>query len=322
MKALAQVLRALPQFDDPNLIVGPHSVDDAGVYRLSETLALVLTVDFFPPVVDDPFDYGGIAAANSLSDCYAKGARPLAALNCVGFPTDELPIDVLTEILRGGAEKVKEAGAVIAGGHTQTDRELKYGLAVVATVHPDVLVTNSNARPGDSLVLTKPLGTGVLTTALQAGKLPEPERKRMVSSMLELNARASEKMLELGAHAATDVTGYGLLGHAATVARESDVTAEIDAKAVRLLPGAREFCEKGFLPAGSHRNREAMEAEMETEGADDVLVDLLCDAQTSGGLLVSLGPAEAEGFCRALPEAHAVGRVVARTGKPVRVKGS
>ncbi len=322
MKALAQVLRALPQFDDPDLIVGPQTADDAGVYRLSAELALVLTVDFFPPVVDDPFDYGRIAAANSLSDCYAKGAAPVAAMNCVGFPTDDLPLEVLAEILRGGAEKVKEAGAVIAGGHTQTDNELKYGLAVVGKIHPDRVVRNSTAIPGDTLVLTKPIGTGVLTTALRAGKLAAPEREPLVSSMLELNVRACEKMIELGAHAATDITGYGLLGHAATLARESRVTVEIDAKAVELLPGAREFCEKGFLPAGSHANREALDAEIEAEGADDILLDLLCDAQTSGGLLVSMAPARAEEFRRGVGGAHAVGRVVSKTDRPVRVRGA
>jgi selenide,water dikinase len=245
---------------DPRVLVGHAGADDAGVYRLSDETALVLTTDFFTPIVDDPFDFGRVAAANSLSDVYAMGGQPLVALNIAGFPEGKVAPEVLGEILRGGAEMAREAGVAIVGGHTVNDAELKYGLAVVGTVHPDRVVTNAGARPGDALVLTKPLGTGALATALKREQLSSDGLARLTSVMTHLNREAAERMLARGVHAATDITGYGLLGHAHEMAEASGVTLQIDAARVPAIEGALEAVAAGHVPGGAHTNREFLAA--------------------------------------------------------------
>lgn len=288
--ALAQVLRLLTLPTSPSLLVGLGVPDDAAVYRLSDELALVQTVDFFPPIVDDPYDYGAIAAANALSDVYAMGARPLLALAIAAFPED-LPPAVSAAILQGGADKVAEAGAVVAGGHTVVDREPKYGLCVTGVVHPAQVTTKGGARPGDVLLLTKPLGTGILTTAHKRGAAGEAELAAAVASMVRLNRRASELAGAAGVHGATDITGFGLLGHAAEVARASGVRLVIRAGRVPLLPGALEHARAGAVPGGLARNRDFLLADgfvRLAAGLDAGLAQLLFDPQTSGGLLLAL----------------------------------
>src|SRR5687767_10143892 len=251
---LSRALAALPSKSDPRLLVGRETFDDAGVFRLSDDVALVQTVDFFAPIVDDPYDFGQIAAANALSDVYAMGGEPLTAMNIVGFPIGQLPLSVLTDILRGGQDKVHEAGAVIVGGHTIVDEELKYGLSVTGRVDPRRMLTNAAARPGDILLLTKPIGTGIVATAAKRGSLGRAEVDTMLDSMRRLNAEASRAAQAVGATCATDVTGFGLLGHASHIARASGVTLRIRAGAVPLLPGAREAWLAGSSTGGAERN--------------------------------------------------------------------
>jgi len=275
------------------VLVGFSTSDDAGIYKLSDDLALVQTVDFFTPIVDDPFDFGRIAAANALSDIYAMGAKPLTALNIAGFPIEEHGPEILTQILEGGAAILREAGVALLGGHTVKDDEPKYGLAVTGTVHPKKIVTNAKARPGDALVLTKPLGTGILAAAL--------------------NAAASLAMLEAGAHAATDVTGFGLLGHAREMARASKVRLRFHASAIPVFALVREMVSIGIAPGGTRTN--ALEHAAFTEFAPEIDGDtrlILSDAQTSGGLLIALAPRNAERLLRAL---HATGVDAARIGE-------
>jgi selenide,water dikinase len=283
-----------------------------------EDLALIQTLDFFTPIVDDPRLFGRIAAANALSDVYAMGGAPLTAMNIVCFPRRSLSLDVLREVLLGGHEIVCEAGALLVGGHSVEDPELKYGLSVTGAVHPERVVTNAGARPGDCLILTKPLGTGVLATAIKGGLAPPETEAEAVRWMTALNKDAAEAMQETGVHACTDITGFGLLGHALEMARASQVMVEIRASRVPLIPGVRDLASMGLLPAGSFANRRFCErAVAVTEGIDPLLVDLLADAQTSGGLLISV-PA---GRCEALHDAlerrgvphHEIGRV-AETG--------
>jgi selenide,water dikinase len=291
MSDLAHVLRHLPPQTDSNILVGNGLADDAAVYRLGDDLALVQTVDFFTPIVDDPYDYGQIAAANSLSDVYAMGAEPMTALNIVGFPVRDLPIEVLGEILRGGADKAAEAGVAILGGHTVDDEEPKYGLAVTGRVHPGRFITAHTARPGDLLVLTKPVGTGVIATALKAGVASEAEVRQAVRWMSTLNRSASRAMLEAGAHAATDLTGYGLLGHLSEMCAASGVAARLESSAVPLLPSALPFARAGYTPGGAATNAEYLRGRVRFEnGSDRALQALLQDPQTSGGLLISLAP--------------------------------
>lgn len=280
-------MRGLPQFDDPNLLVGAERFSDAGVYVVATDLAIVQTVDFFPPLVDDPFVFGQIAAANALSDVYAMGARPKTALNIVGFPDDQLDLGVLNEILRGGAERIVAAGAVIVGGHTVRDAEIKYGLAVTGLINPAQMVTNEGARPGDVLVLTKSLGTGFITTAFKAGRCPEAVLKAACESMTQLNAAGSAAALAVGAHAMTDITGFGLVGHANEVAQASGVTLEIDLNRLPLLPGAVELARRGNRTRASATNRKFAEPMLLIENAaDPILLEFAFDAQTSGGLLI------------------------------------
>lgn len=306
---LSRVLAPLPVAVDPRLLVGRETFDDAGVFRVSDDLALVQTVDFFAPIVDDPYAFGQIAAANALSDVYAMGGTPITALNIVGFPTGKLPLEVLTEILRGGQDKVHEAGALLLGGHSVVDDEVKYGLAVTGRVHPDRLLTNAAARPGDRLVLTKPLGTGVLATALKRGWLSAAQTAALVALMSRLNREASAAALAVGARCATDVTGFGLLGHATHVARASDVTLEIAVAAVPLLDGARELWLRGARPGGAERNEEFVAPLVSWGTVDGVERGLLVDPQTSGGLLVAVPAERVADYLARIPDAVPIGDV-------------
>lgn len=272
----------------PDLLVGTSTSDDAAVYRLTNDLAIVLTVDFFPPIVDDPFTFGEIAAANALSDVYAMGAKPIAALNIVGFPSD-LDMGILTEILKGGASKALEAGIIIAGGHTVADAEPKYGLSVTGLVEPGKEVTNSGAKPGDSLVLTKPIGTGIITTAGKQGTVSKSVHKEAIEIMSSLNRGASEAMVETGANACSDITGFGLMGHLREMVEGSGVSAEIELSKVPVIDGTRDLLCKGIAPGGTSRNLDSLHGS--AEWSDDISESdklLLCDAQTSGGLLISI----------------------------------
>ncbi len=309
--ALATILCGLPRLESEDLIVGIESADDAGVVRITPELAIIHTTDFFPPMVDDPFAFGRVAAVNALSDIYAMGGSPLAGMNLVSFPSGQFEKSTLKEILRGGLSALEEAGAVLAGGHTVEGKELLYGMAVTGTVHPDRIWQNGGALPGDVLVLTKPLGTGVITTAAKA-ELGSPESlSTAIRWMSTLNREAAEVLMELGPHAVTDVTGFGLVGHAAEMAEASGLAVEIDLGTLPLMPGAMEAAGMGLVPAGTGKNRESVSAVLTiAEGADPVLVDLALDPQTSGGLLAAVPPEAAERLIRRLGGAAAVGRAV------------
>lgn len=326
MGATAQVLRELRPFADPNLLVGPEHFSDAGVYRLREDLALVQTTDFFPPLVDDPRTFGRIAAANSLSDVYAMGGRPITALNIVCFPDQELPIEVLSEILAGGAEKVAEAGAVIVGGHSVRDAEVKYGLAVTGVVDPRKLVTNRGAKPGDRLLLAKPLGSGVLTTAAKKELIPPEGLDEAIAVMTQLNAAASAAMLAVGVSAATDITGFGLIGHAFEMAEASGVSLRIAAGAVPLMARTLELAERGCLTRAQRATREYVGDRLEAFGVPETLLGVLCDAQTSGGLLIAVPAERAAALVDALRDggcacAAEIGKVESRGERVVVVEG-
>ncbi len=297
---LAQVLRDLPSIDDPNVLVGTSTADDAGVYRLSDTLALVQTVDFFTPIVDDPYTFGAIAAANALSDVYAMGATPVTALAIAAFPED-LDLGVLHEILRGGSEKAREAGINVIGGHTVKDDEPKYGLSVTGIIHPDRILRNSSAQPGDVLFLTKAIGTGILTTARRSDRIDEATLHEAIASMSTLNRAAAEAMEGCDVHAAIDVTGFGLIGHLLEMIRGAGIGAEIEARAVPLLAHALALAESGVAPGGSRTNlSQALAANVRfDDDVDPALRLLLCDAQTSGGLLVAVAPHDAQRFADA-----------------------
>jgi selenide, water dikinase len=324
MADLAYVLRQLPRPHDANLLVGSNPADDAAVYRLSDDLALVQTVDFFTPVVDDPYTYGRIAAANSLSDVYAMGGRPLTALNIVGFPIKSLPAQVLADILRGGSDMAASADVNIIGGHTVDDEEPKYGLAVTGTVHPDRFVSAHGAQPGDVVLLTKPIGTGVVTTALKAGVAHAAHVTEAVRWMTTLNRAASEAMLAVGAHAATDITGFGLLGHLTDLCAASNVSAVLESGSIPFLPGALEYARLGHIPGGTRSNLEFVRDRVSVaSGVSDVILSLLADAQTSGGLIIALDPIAAEKFVhRAGPDLLAVniGHIAPRAESMVRVR--
>lgn len=284
----------MPTTLNENVLVGFATSDDAGVYKLRDDLALVQTVDFFTPIVDDPFDFGRIAAANALSDIYAMGAKPVTALNIAAFPTETLHLDVLAKILEGGAAICKQANVAIVGGHTIKDSEPKYGLAVTGTVDPRAVVTNANARPGDFLLLTKQLGTGVLATALKRGDIPPSQMQPAVDSMTTLNERASAAMIKHHAHAATDITGFGLLGHANEMAHASNVALNISARAVPLFDGVLELITRDIVPGGTRDNATAHAAFTRFDESIKPAMRLaLSDAQTSGGLLISIAPDDA-----------------------------
>jgi len=304
----------VPLPTDPRILVDASTRDDAAVIRLAPDRALVATVDFFTPIVDSPYDFGRIAAANALSDVYAMGASPLFTLSIVGWPRGTLPLEVLGDVLRGGADVVREAGAFILGGHSVDDPEPKFGMVAIGEVHPERIVTNAGARAGDVLLLTKPIGTGILTTALKRDLLSEAELGEAVAVMTTLNAGAARAMTEAGVHAATDVTGFGLLGHLHTLLAASGVAAEVAARAVPLLPRAREMAERGAIPGGTTRNLDGLaEVVAFDPGVDAVTRLLLADAQTSGGLLIAVPADRRDALLAALQREHApVAAVIGR----------
>jgi selenide,water dikinase len=280
----------LPVIKHPNLLVGYETSDDAGVYKLTNDLALVQTLDFFTPIVNDPYHFGRIAAANSLSDVYAMGGRPLTAMNIVCFPIKDLPKNVLKEILKGGIEKIHEAGALLVGGHSVDDQELKYGLSVTGLIHPDRIVTNRGAHVGDRLILTKPIGMGVIATAIKAKMASKTATNNLIEVASTLNKKASEIMLKYGCHACTDITGFGLGGHLLEMARASKTGFTIYADKISLIPEAREYALTGLIPAGSYAIKHFCEKGVEIDPrVETVLIDLIFDPQTSGGLVISLG---------------------------------
>ena len=292
---LAQVLRNLPQaIPNPNLLVGLDTSDDAGVYRLTDDLAIVQTLDFFTPIVDDPYSFGQVAAANAISDIYAMGGKPLTALNIVAFPIHTLDKQILTDILRGAGDKMAEAGVTLVGGHSIDDKEPKFGLAVTGTVHPDRVRTNAGAKPGDQLILTKPIGVGILTTSVKKDQLSEEEIARVIQVMSTLNKTAAETMDAYEVHACTDVTGFGLLGHASEMAKGSSNGIVIRQSQVPVLPRVRELAENGFVPGGTKNNYAHLEGDV-TFPADMDQIDqwILCDAVTSGGLLIAVAEQDA-----------------------------
>jgi selenide,water dikinase len=296
---------------NPDVLVGLETGDDAAVYRLRPDLALVVSTDFFTPVVDDAYTFGAIAAANALSDIYAMGAQPLMAINLVAFPIKELGPSLLADILRGGLDKVREAGIDILGGHSIDDNEPKYGLAVTGTVHPDRVRRNRGGRPGDRLVLTKPLGTGVITTAIKHQVAPPESAAAAIEGMLRLNRDAADAVATVDVHAMTDVTGFGLLGHLHYMARASGVTARVEAAAVPFLPGAEMLADAGEVPGGTRRNERFLAGHVHwpvhVSAARQVL---LSDAQTSGGLLVAVPATEVERLLEALEERRVTGTVI------------
>ena len=307
---LSEALAPLTRKSDPRILVGHETFDDAGVFRVSDDVAIVQTVDFFAPIVDDPYEFGQVAAANALSDIYAMGGIPLTAMNIAAFPTGQLPLAVLTEILRGGQDKVHEAGAHIIGGHTVVDDEVKYGLSVTGRIDPRAMLTNASARPGDRLVLTKPIGNGILATAIKQGSLDANAAGVVIALMRELNAAASRAALDVGVQCATDVTGFGLLGHASHVARASQVTIQIRASAVPLIPGAADAWRAGARPGGGTRNLEYVLPLVQWGAATDLDRALLTDPQTSGGLLVAVPSHRVAEYLERVPRAVEIGEVL------------
>lgn len=312
------MLRLLPVYHHPNVIVGTETSDDAGVFRLGPDLAIVNTVDFFTPIVDDPYTFGQIAAANALSDVYAMGGDPLTALNIVGFPKGTLDLAILGEILKGGGERALAAGAVVIGGHSIIDPELKYGMAVTGVVHPDRVIRNVGVKDGDVLVLTKPLGTGIVTTALKRRRASRASVRAAVASMVALNGPASRIARRFTVHACSDVTGFGLLGHSAEMAMGSGITLLLDSSALPLLPGARRLAEHGFLTGGCQRNRAYLEDKVVVEPrVPEGLREVAFDPQTSGGLLLAVSSRAADRLIRKLRQngidaATIVGRACAK----------
>lgn len=313
------VLHSLPKWEHPDLIVGTETSDDAGVFRLRPDLAIVNTVDFFTPIVDDPYVFGQIAAANALSDVYAMGADPIVALNIVGFPKGTLELEVLAEILKGGAERVRAAGAVVIGGHSIIDKELKFGMAVTGTVHPDRVLRNVGVREGDGLVLTKRLGTGIITTALKQRKAPAASVRAAISSMVSLNKTASAVMRRFQVHACSDVTGYGLLGHAYEMASGSGVTLVLRSAKLPMLPGVARLAAGGYLTGGCKRNRSYLEGKVTIRrGVAEGLADIAFDPQTSGGLLIALPGKDAPRLVKALRAAGVSAATVVGTATRLR----
>jgi selenide,water dikinase len=312
---LDQVLARIPRWANENVLVGFDTADDAGVYKLTPECALVQTVDFFTPIVDDAFTFGAIAAANALSDVYAMGGKPISSLSILAWPAKG-DVDELSEILRGGAEKMHEAGCALLGGHSVKDDEVKFGYAVTGLIHPERIKTNAGARPGDVLVFTKRIGTGVIATALKQGIAKEADVEEATRSMLKLNREACEAMLQFDVHGCTDVTGFGLIGHAREMALGSKVTIEIDPRAVQFLPGAVDYARQGAIPGGLKNNREFASSCVEGNSEFD---DLLYDPQTSGGLLIALPQQDAALLEGSLTGAYRIGRVTEKRSKPIHL---
>jgi selenide,water dikinase len=316
----------LPLISDPNLIVGMERAEDAGVYKLTEELALIQTLDFFTPIVDDPYSFGQVAAANALSDVYAMGGKPLTAMNIVCFPQKTMDMSILTDILKGGLERMREAGVVLVGGHSVEDTELKYGLSVTGIIHPGRVVLNNGSRAGDRLILTKPLGTGIISTAIKGDMASKEAVASIVKSMTTLNKKASEQMQAVGVNACTDVTGFGLLGHAGEMIEGTDVGMVVDSGAVPYFPEAKELAEMGMIPGGLHRNRDFRKNMVDiAESVPQYLADILFDPQTSGGLLIAVPEAKAADLLKRLKkegvmEAAVIGEVVAAPKGRITVK--
>jgi len=322
---LDQILKDLPIPKDPKVLVGLDTSDDAGVYQLNEEVALVQTVDFFTPIVDNPFTFGQIAVANALSDVYAMGGTPLTGMNLVAYPIKDLSPSILKEILLGGLSKMKEAGVALVGGHSIEDPEIKYGLAVTGVIHPNRILTNAKAKAGDKLVLTKPLGTGIIATALKAGMASEEAVGKIVESMVTLNRTASEWMKKYGAHACTDITGFSFIGHALEMAIASHVGMVIQSSAVPAFPEAMEYAKLGLVPGGAYSNRDFFSCRVEMHSSvSQLLADVFYDPQTSGGLLISLPPGEAEDLVATLKKeglvhSSVVGEVVEEPRSKIRL---
>ena len=309
------MLARIPRWANENVLVGFDTADDAGVYKLTPECALVQTVDFFTPIVDDPYTFGAIAAANAMSDVYAMGGKPISALSILAWPAQR-DLDELTEVLKGGAEKIHEADCALLGGHSIKDEEVKFGYAVTGLIHPDAVKTNAGARPGDALVFTKRLGTGVISTALKQGIAREADVEAAVQSMLKLNREACEAMLAFQVHGCTDVTGFGLIGHAREMALASNLTIEIDPRTIQFLPGAVEYARLGAIPGGLKNNREFASSCVE---GNSEFEELLYDPQTSGGLLIALPERDAALLEGKLPIAYRIGRVTEKQSKPIRL---
>jgi selenide,water dikinase len=316
---LDRALASLPRTANENVLIGFDTSDDAGVYKLTESLALVQTVDFFTPIVDDPRTFGAIAAANALSDVYAMGGRPISALTILAYPANG-EFDDLTQILQGGLEKMQEACCAVIGGHSIADDEIKFGYAVTGTVDPKRVKPNAGATPGDALVFTKRLGTGVIATALKRGLASEGDMQTAIDSMLTLNRAACDHMLQFDVHGCTDVSGFGLIGHAREMATASAVTLEIEVDQVRFLPGAIRYAGMGAIPGGLKNNRDFASCVVESlrEIPEDV-ANLLYDPQTSGGLLISLPEEDAARLTQTLEGSYRLGRVLSRGAKPIRL---
>lgn len=322
---LAGILESLPKFEDPNLLVGIETSDDGAIYKVSDEIALIQTLDFFTPVVDDPYTFGQVAAANALSDIYAMGGEPKTALNIVAWPNCVNP-RFLGEILRGGADKVKEAGAVLAGGHSIQDDEPKYGLSVTGFVHPDKIFTNCGARAGDVLILTKPLGTGIVNTAVKADLASKEAEEEVIRVMTTLNQKAKRIIEKYPVHSCTDVTGFGLAGHSVEMAQGSGMTLEIYMDQVPVQSEALEYAKMGLIPAGAYRNRDFMEDKIDLGDVGEAMLDLFFDPQTSGGLLLSVEPEAGEQIIREFEAAGMataygiIGKVTEREEKSVRLR--
>ena len=309
-------MEALPPSYHPDLLVSFGTADDAAVYRINDRQALVQTVDFFPPIVDDPYDFGRIAAANALSDIYAMGGRPLTALNIVCFPLGTMPAEILTSILKGAAEKVEEAGAIIVGGHSIKDKELKFGIAATGLIDPNRIITNAHARIGDKLFLTKPLGTGLITTGIKSNIVSTELAALVTAQMAQLNKEASELMIQFDADAATDITGYGLLGHALEMAQASRVTIRILSELLPLMPEVLQLAEAGMIPAGAKANREFVQEHVHIpDTVDENLVHVMYDPQTSGGLLIAIAEEKAERFDQELKRQKVFGQIIGQIEK-------
>ncbi|KUK73756.1 MAG: Selenide, water dikinase [Clostridiales bacterium 38_11] len=310
---MAQVLSNIPVFEDKNLLVGLGKADDAAVYRAHDNLCVIQTLDFFTPIVDDPYTFGQIAAANALSDVYAMGGKPILALNIVGFPSCLSP-DILSEILKGGADKVKEAKAVLAGGHSIEDDEPKYGMSVMGFVDCDKILTNSGAKAGDIILISKPLGSGIINTALKGDMADEKSYKSAVEVMTKLNDRASEAALEMHANACTDITGFGLLGHAVEMSENSDVTISFDMKSIPIIEGALNYASIGLIPGGAYKNRSFYMKSIKDNGYfNQIITDICFDPQTSGGLLISV-PKDNINLLDRYPELVMIGNVSENKG--------
>lgn len=321
---MAQVLCHLPKFHDENLIVGLETSDDAAVYKIDEKHGLILTLDFFTPVVDDPYMFGQIAAANSLSDVYAMGGKPVTAMNITCFP-NSLPIEVLTEILKGGADKVKEAGAIVVGGHTVDDDEPKFGLSVMGMVDLDKVTPNSKAQPGDLLILTKPLGLGIINTAVKADVASQAAAQKAIMTMAYLNKDAAEAASQVGVNACTDITGFGLLGHVYEMADGSNTTIELWADLLPIISESAELAKMGIIPSGTYNNRKHLEGKLLfVNKVPQHIEDIMFDPQTSGGLLFSVAESKTEELLKLLKltnktECAIIGKVKAKTNYPIEI---